>query len=1796
MFCQSTSAALPIDSASDLGQVVVKWLKRFDEKTLTKSDFRRYWAEEVISIYSPKRDCDCLNITYDEEAAKRILLEPLERFLTLSVDSESVLNDLKKLDSPPTLCGRVFKGGEPTYSCRDCGLDPTCVLCVDCFKNSAHKKHKYKMSTSSGGGYCDCGDEEAWKSDPYCQVHAQGADKAESDSDAVIAKLPKGVGERFELMVRTILGYCFDVLSRESGLRLPEDLQFCENDSDTVFTTMLFNDEIHTYDQVISTLIRAIDCTHRQAVDYATTIDREGRSIVKCSSFQACLQVKSTIERITSRHGSKPLLVEVMHFDIVAHQNFAMRLLQWLQNLLGYCEAFRHLFRNTIANSEGHTGVQQSPSLLEQVMRTDAKLWKMARNQWHELFISGMLMEIESKKAFAKVFTRVYGDLIKDFMNDDHEHSVSITSMSVQLYTVPSLAHLLIAEDDALFILLKAFVDECRKHKTHEGILAFERNNTTIMCFRRAQFILVDLKYLLTTKPMEWTEEMRTNFVHAFRTLVELLEWMQGMDPVVRQVGQHVEFEAEWETGINMQLKLAPVLSLMIDWCGSDKKVLLKTLRIALNQLVVKLGRLNFIPRTIRGVSVSDCIEYDVSSLPISVHLPLSRLVAGLLLHLSRHEVDYNRTDLQIRTPTPVELMELSLRNLVMISQFRAGMWRRNGYSLVNQVYFYHNVRLREEMYDRDVLTMQYVAAQMDPDKYIVHLISKFNLLLWVQDNYESAARKPEEDYLRQTITLAEELLGMILIIVSERHTPGVGKVNSEEKLKKEIIQWLCVESMTHSDLLKVLPKETVYDSVIETFIRSVADFKRPGANQAGGKYEVKPEFYKEFNPFFYHYTRQDQSTAEEVQLKRKKQANEAYICCPPPVPPELSNQFSPLKNLLNCDLMLHMIHLVLSRTLSTYSISFSETQLEKSLHLIGLALHEEDRYLKKDRENEIEFRFTEPATQKGIFSQLEECLKSPKAQGHKDLVQWVIAKFTDVAKQQGHSVNSSVQNSSSDQGCDGNAAKQRNAELAAQRRARIMAQMQSMQKNFIQENAEYFQTEPTYSASGHAGSLMDVSSEDTTDQVAVGPKRSQSVVTTEEHSCILCREEQTVSSDNKCLVLAAFVQRSTVLSKNRSRRVNNSEENIDSLFMPSDLYVGPHISTCGHVMHGDCWQKFFDSVLTRERRRPVRYGRHVSFDVEKNEFLCPLCECLSNTVIPILPNMASDIKTCPKSIHISHWLTAMHSAVEKVQPIWIKDPSMSVETGEKYICRFKASPLEAVGHALPDDVKEDFLAVIKQYETDADITEKLPSCFTEMMQKLSQSVYTISLTVNPNADDDRVSLLSYWACAFTIHSIERVMRNDGKTIFHELSSRKFNCLQALVRYVGSLSSIVNVAIIRSHCIRLLRFLLINEHHNSSASSCLDIDAFGLTVSLVLTTPSLYVRENSEEPDFVSTLPAGNVFDQHLVNLVLVLHIVQVILTSDFESEEPMETDQKCLEPSFEQSFVAELISELRLVAGVPMKQKSNCLQSERTVSSLKTKLLPYLRCTAMLYHFLTNVPPPTRLSDAAQLPMSCEEEYTVLCSYLNLPSKIHGLLESPSVRQLAMNWTRHSRVHSLVVSRNNAGSPTDMPLKLIEQPHEVNQLIELPADYSELINSVSLFTCPNSDSDDSRSPTMCLVCGTMLCSQSYCCQTELDGTMVGACTYHTHICGAGIGIFLRIRDCKILLLAGKSKGCYMSPPYIDEYGETDQGLVRGNPLHLCEASYKELHRLWLRHGIPEQIAHALELSTNLAATNWPLI
>uniref|UniRef100_A0A671N2U3 E3 ubiquitin-protein ligase n=1 Tax=Sinocyclocheilus anshuiensis TaxID=1608454 RepID=A0A671N2U3_9TELE len=168
--------------------------------------------------------------------------------------------------------------------------------------------------------------------------------------------------------------------------------------------------------------------------------------------------------------------------------------------------------------------------------------------------------------------------------------------------------------------------------------------------------------------------------------------------------------------------------------------------------------------------------------------------------------------------------------------------------------------------------------------------------------------------------------------------------------------------------------------------------------------------------------------------------------------------------------------------------------------------------------------------------------------------------------------------------------------------------------------------------------------------------------------------------------------------------------------------------------------------------------------------------------------------------------------------------------------------------------------------------------------------------------------------------------------------------------------------------------------------------------------------------------------------------------------------------------------------------------------------------------------------------------------------------------------------------------------MQIIRYPHKRNRLIDLPEDYSVLLNQASHFKCPNSSDDERKHPTLCLLCGVMLCAQSPCCQEQLNGEEVGASTAHAAICGAGVGMFLRVRECEIILMASKTRGSPYPAPYLDDYGETDPQLGRGNPLHLCPERYRKLFHMWQQHCVLEEIARSLELLNVMFPFEWQML
>lgn len=150
---RSSRAAAPDAFQFDPEQL--KHLNEFNSEQLSQQLLSKAGTGDLITclhkhwqLYVPL----CFNVSDNpvknliETDVEKILLKPLAVFVCNSQDTEKALTKLNELDEPPQLCGKVFKSGEPSYFCRDCGSDPTCVLCSNCFRRSKHREHKYKVS------------------------------------------------------------------------------------------------------------------------------------------------------------------------------------------------------------------------------------------------------------------------------------------------------------------------------------------------------------------------------------------------------------------------------------------------------------------------------------------------------------------------------------------------------------------------------------------------------------------------------------------------------------------------------------------------------------------------------------------------------------------------------------------------------------------------------------------------------------------------------------------------------------------------------------------------------------------------------------------------------------------------------------------------------------------------------------------------------------------------------------------------------------------------------------------------------------------------------------------------------------------------------------------------------------------------------------------------------------------------------------------------------------------------------------------------------------------------------------------------------------------------------------------------------------------------------------------------------------------------------------------------------------------------------------------------------------------
>ena len=234
---------------------------------------------------------------------------------------------------------------------RNCGLDDTCVMCSKCFQATNHDDHDVKIWISKGaGGCCDCGDPEAWKIPLHCNIHSADVipqtttlDPLDSVPESLLMSVRETIGVVLDYILETFATSLEDVISSPRDVGTSVTMETITQDcidshkawnipvdiAHQTYACILWNDEKHSFDQVIGTVREATGCSHEEAAHAAECVDIYGRYVIKESQdIEELIQIAKTISSIH-------LAVTICSTHKTIREDIAGLLLDWLKELTG---------------------------------------------------------------------------------------------------------------------------------------------------------------------------------------------------------------------------------------------------------------------------------------------------------------------------------------------------------------------------------------------------------------------------------------------------------------------------------------------------------------------------------------------------------------------------------------------------------------------------------------------------------------------------------------------------------------------------------------------------------------------------------------------------------------------------------------------------------------------------------------------------------------------------------------------------------------------------------------------------------------------------------------------------------------------------------------------------------------------------------------------------------------------------------------------------------------------------------------------------------------------------------------------------------------------------------------------------------------------------------------------------------------------------------------------------------------------------------------------------------------------
>nr|XP_019011443.1 ubiquitin-protein ligase [Kwoniella pini CBS 10737]OCF50224.1 ubiquitin-protein ligase [Kwoniella pini CBS 10737] len=508
-----------------------------------------------------------------------------------------------------TICGKVLNRFERTFTCKTCAINPSVVLCADCFQASNHEGHEVLFGQSySFSASCDCGDPSAWRSSATingnlnpgkavgCSHHPPLA-KNEKPTQTLKYEIPDNLLLSIHRTIVIILEFIIQTLqhsllpSEYSSLPKTEtELRDSDNPTGEAkerrsrgpWSVVMWQDEKHVLNEMTRQLRDALGIKWEVAEQWIREVDEVGRKVVLVSpnpvvAFHAANMIQQIDAPVSLR-----LALDTYREELVGV------LISWLNDMVqctvdGDDTVFKRmlakaLYEPRLRNSGVGAGTPLSTDLkdlewgkimgghdtrrIDWLLQLDSRLWKKAKWEMRQIYCSVLLFDQDVRKDLASRFAMNYPRLVEHYLFQDRELDTNIIYSSAYLIftngavcvhatTKGQLYNNVINVAHAWYTGQVIKTDGCDRlvvppnYFDQNDPSAKGRMDVEVPAFRSKK----GLALLGHLRSMVRYPEMRKLVVRQpqlFNRVLSFINMFVGLQPQRREQEEHVEYEVDW--------------------------------------------------------------------------------------------------------------------------------------------------------------------------------------------------------------------------------------------------------------------------------------------------------------------------------------------------------------------------------------------------------------------------------------------------------------------------------------------------------------------------------------------------------------------------------------------------------------------------------------------------------------------------------------------------------------------------------------------------------------------------------------------------------------------------------------------------------------------------------------------------------------------------------------------------------------------------------------------------------------------------------------------------------------------------------------------------------------------------------------------------------------------------------------------------------------------------------------------------------------------------------------------------